>query len=84
MVNISEDNVTITMTFEQQDAIIVQTVKRIYRDAQNQITKFESKSNLKEYQMDDLIYEQKLQAACEVLLRYHLTEHDYKKEMENE
>jgi hypothetical protein len=84
MVNISEDNVTITMTFDQQDAIIVQAMKRIYRDTQNTIAKLESNSNLKEYQMDDLIYDQKLQAACEVLLRYHLTDHDYKKEMENE
>ena len=84
MVNISEDNVTITMTYDQQDAIVVRAFKRIYEDTEYEITKLESKSNLKEYQMDDLIYEQKLQAACEVLLRYHLTEHDYKKEMENE
>ena len=83
MVNISEDNITITMTYDQQDAIVVQAFKRIYRDTENEITKLESKSKLKEYQMDDLIYNQKLQSACEVLLKYHLNDDDFKKEMEN-
>jgi len=83
MVNISEDNITITMTYDQQDAIVVQAFKRIYRDTENEITKLESKSDLKEYQMDNLIYNQKLQSACEVLLKYHLNDDDFKKEMEN-
>lgn len=83
MVNISEDNVTITMTYDQQDAIVVRAFKRIYEDTEYEITKLESKSNLKEYQMDDLIYNQKLQSACEVLLKYHLNDDDFKKEMEN-
>jgi len=79
MVNISEDNITITMTYDQQDAIVVQAFKRIYRDTENEITKLESKSDLKEYQMDNLIYNQKLQSACEVLLKYHLNDDDFKK-----
>ena len=83
MVNISEDNVTITMTYDQQDAIVVRAFKRIYEDTEYEITKLESKSKLKEYQMDDLIYNQKLQSACEVLLKYHLNDDDFKKEMEN-
>jgi hypothetical protein len=84
MVNISEDNITITMTYEQQDVIMVQACKHIYRDAQDQIAQLESTSDLKEYQMDDLIYHQELKSACEVLLKYHLTERAYKIEMENE
>lgn len=82
MVNTPE--VTIAMTYDQQDAIIVQVCKGIYRDAQTQITKLESTPDLKEYQLADLSDNRELKSACDLLVRYHLTDHDYKKEMENE
>jgi hypothetical protein len=88
MVSISEDNViSITMTDDQQDAIMVHTCKNIYRDIQNQIAQLEIIPDLKEYQMNDLIDNQELESACEVLLRWYLTESDFKKfkkEMKNE
>lgn len=84
MVNISEDNITITMTYEQQDAIIVQACKGVYRDAQDQIAQLESTSDLKEYQIADLIDNRELESACKVLLRHYLTERDFKKAMKNE
>ena len=79
------NNVLITapMTYEQQDSIVVQACLGIYRDARERIAKLESIPNLKEYQNDDLLDDRELESACEVLIKYHLTEDDYKKEMES-
>jgi hypothetical protein len=81
MVNTPEDNITIAMTHDQQDAIIVQVCKGIYNDMKDQIAQLESTPDLKEYQLADLSDNRELKSACELLVRYHLNEYDYKKEM---
>jgi len=79
--NVTEDNVTIAMTYDQQDAIIVQVCKGIHKDMKDQIAQLESTPDLKEYQLADLSDNRELKSACDLLVRYHLTERDYKKEM---
>ena len=77
-------SIAMTMTYDQQDAIVVQACKGIYKDAQNQIAQLmEQLEDLEDHQMEELDDMRVLESACEVLIRYHLNEGDYKKEMEN-
>lgn len=79
MYNSKDNAISIEMTPDQQDKLIVVACTSLYRDSIDEIGRLERVSDLQAYQEYDMADQKELKNACEVMLRWHLTDTEFNK-----